>query len=505
MRNLIVCCDGTWNSANHEDDNVPAPTNVRKLFEAIDLDTSSPSQLSRYQSGVGTGGLVDKVLGGIVGYGLSEDIRDCYQWLSDKFQPGDNIYLFGFSRGAFTARSLAGLIGKYGLVNFDSGNIDSRDSVVKHIYRDGYRNGKSLEKLKIDFHPGSNKIKFIGAWDTVGALGIPNDKSLLNIFDNPQKYQFHDVKLGDHVTNARHALALNEKRGSFTPTLWQPDRNDGSVKQIWFPGVHRDVGGGYKEHGLSDGSLKWMLTEACAVDSAQNGLKFNPIMLDQIEPNSKGLEHDSYTGLMKALVSAPRSIPNLDEPLAPLHQSVLDRRRNPPLNQGNYLLKRSFVNGETCLDIYAKHPWYWTGIYLEKGKKYSFSATGEWMDASITSSPQGMDDGKFHKGEIVQLAGTVIGWFEKGWKKLFKNEQADFFGTKRVEHADWFCLMGAIANGGNPSRDGTHETLEQFEIGSQTVIEVKQPGYLYCFANDAWGFYHNNRGYVTLRVKEVVS
>ncbi|WP_028866218.1 DUF2235 domain-containing protein [Psychromonas aquimarina] len=502
MRNLIVCCDGTWNDPNNEDDNVPAPTNVRKLFEAVDLKTSSPKQLSRYQAGVGTGGLVDKVMGGIVGYGLSEDIRDCYQWLSDKYQAGDRIFLFGFSRGAFTARSLAGLIGKYGLIDFSLHQKDSRNQIVQQVYRDAYRNDKALDG-NVHFHENSKQIDFIGVWDTVGALGVPDDKALLNIFDNSKKYQFHDVTLGDHIINARHALALNEKRGSFTPTLWSTQRNDDTLKQIWFPGVHSDVGGGYKEQGLSDGALKWMIDEACSENLPDGGgIKLQNAMIEQIKPDPMDIEHDSHVGAMKALISAPRTIPNLDRPGVPVHHSVMLRRETAPINQGCYMDTRNFIDGRIELDIYAKHPWNWTGIYLEKGKTYSFTASGEWMDAEIPCPAQGATDGKFHTGEIAHVALTITGWVEKGWKKLLKNEQADFFGSKRVEHADWFCLMGAIANGGNPGRDGTHETLEQFEIGAGNRIKVHESGYLYCFANDAWGFYGNNRGYVTLTVEE---
>ena len=501
MRNLIVCCDGTWNDPNNEDDNVPAPTNVRKLFEAINLDTNNPKQLSRYQSGVGTGGLVDKVMGGMIGYGLGEDIRDCYQWLSDKYRPGDLIYIFGFSRGAFTARSLAGMIGKFGLVNFSKHKKESREALVKRIYREGYRNNSALTP-SIKFHAGSKKVAFIGVWDTVGALGIPDDKALLNIFDNPKNYQFHDVTLGKHIAQARHGVALNEKRGSFTPTLWKDDRANGSLKQIWFPGVHGDVGGGYKECGLSDGALKWMIEEAADTSLPGGGIKFERTTVSQIKPDSLDMEHDSHVGAMKALISAPRTIPNLDSPGAPLHQSLVARRKKAPIQQGRYMKTRQFNGQPIELDVYAKHPWYWTGIFLEAGKRYAFSAEGEWMDASIPASPKGTEDGDFHKGEIVHVAGKLTGWFEKGYKKLFGNEQADFFGTKRVEHADWFCLMGAIANGGNPSVDGTHEQLRQFEIGERAQIEVTQSGYLYCFANDAWGFYGNNRGYVTLRIEE---
>lgn len=255
MQNLIVCCDGTWNSPNNEDDGELAPTNVFKLFNSVDL-ASGTNQLSRYQSGVGTGNLIDKVVGGGFGYGLSEDIRDCYQWLSVKYNPGDKVFLFGFSRGAFTARSLAGLICKYGIAKNLTKGLDDR---IQKIYKQGYKGNKTIDDDW--FHTDSNKVEFIGVWDTVGALGVPDDKAIANLFDNPANYRFHDTKLSSNVKYARHAIALDEKRGSFTPTLWNVKTNTDRIKQVWFPGVHSDVGGGYKESGLSDCALLWMIKE----------------------------------------------------------------------------------------------------------------------------------------------------------------------------------------------------------------------------------------------------
>lgn len=493
MKNLIVCCDGTWNSPDNEDDGALAPTNVFKLFNAVDLEANT-KQLSRYQAGVGTGGLLDKVTGGALGFGLGEDIRDCYQWLSLKYQPGDNIYLFGFSRGAFSARSLAGMIGKFGIA--DPAGVGDLELQVKKIYRDGYRNKKNISN--INFHPNSNKVKFVGVWDTVGALGIPNDKILLNLFDNASRYKFHDTKLGEHIEFARHAVAIDEKRGSFTPTLWDVKTNNDKIKQVWFPGVHSDVGGGYKESGLADCALKWMIEEA-----TNKGIVFQDKIVKHIKPNPYDIKHESHVGLMKALITAPRSIPKIGS-INKFSQSTRDRRNNPPINQAAYLPVREFKdNSSITLDIYAKQNWNWTGIYLEANQKYNLSATGQWTDSSISSGPEGMSDGKFHVGEIAQVAGSVLGWLESGLKKIGLSEDSDVIGSKRVEHADWFALVGAIADGGNPDVDGTHDTLTHFEIGSDYSFTPKKSGYLYCFANDAWGFYQNNRGFVTLTIEKV--
>ena len=493
MKNLIVCCDGTWNSPDNEDDGVLAPTNVFKLFNAVDLEADI-TQLTRYQAGVGTGGAIDKLVGGALGFGLGEDIRDCYQWLSLKYQPGDNIYLFGFSRGAFTARSLAGMIGRFGIL--DPSNIKDLEAKVKKVYRDGYRNQKPL--TDINFYASSNQVKFVGVWDTVGSLGIPNDKVLLNLFDNASRYKFHDTKLGSHIEFARHAVAIDEKRGSFTPTLWDVKTNTDKIKQVWFPGVHSDVGGGYKESGLSDCALKWMIDEA-----KNKGIIFQDKLVKQIKPNPYDVKHESHVGLMKALITAPRSIPKIGT-INKFSQSTRDRRKNPPINQIAYLPTREFVDGAAItLDIYAKQDWNWTGIYLEAGQEYQLTADGQWTDSNISCGPAGTHDGKFHVGEIAHMAGSALGWIESGLKKIGLSEESDIIGSKRVEHADWFALVGAIADGGNPDLDGTHETLTHFEVGDNYSITPEKSGYLYCFANDAWGFYQNNRGFVTLTVRKI--
>ena len=498
MRNLIVCCDGTWNDPNNRDGDTPAPTNVRKLFDAVDLDGEDPVQLTRYQSGVGTGGIFDRVAGGLVGFGLSEDIRDCYQWLADKYQKGDRIFLFGFSRGAYTARSLGGLIGKFGLIDFKKHKGESRSELVRKLYCEGYKGQQACKDLH--FHADSTSIHFIGVWDTVGALGVPDDKVILDLLDNASFYRFHDTKIGTHVRYARHAVALDEKRSSFTPTLWDKAPAGVDLKQLWFPGVHSDVGGGYKETGLSDGALKWMVDEA---SGAEGGIRFREAMIAQVNPNATDLMHDSYVGAMKVLQTVPRAFPDLEYNKAPLHESVRLRREVPPVNQGIYRRTRSFTNKKVEVDIYAKHHWYWTGVYLKKGQSYRFSADGEWIDGTIATAPAGASDGQFNIGELAHLAGSLLGSIEGAWRYLRKKDIADFVGTKRVEDADWFSLVGAIMCHQNPGKDGTPKSPPYISIGNGCEYEVTRSGYFYAFANDAWGFYDNNRGYVSLTIEQL--
>ncbi|MGR5118952.1 DUF2235 domain-containing protein [Vibrio astriarenae] len=506
MKNLFICCDGTWNAKDNRDDGELAPTNVRKIFNC--LKPVPKEQLVHYQEGVGTGGLFDKVLGGMVGVGLSEDIKECYLWLCDKYQAKDTIALLGFSRGAYTARCLGGMITKLGIADFSQVADNQREELAETIYQCGYRNKDQsknprkylVDKFGVKFHPRSNKVAFIGVWDTVGALGIPNDKYLLNLFDVVSKYSFHDVKLSENVQVARHAVAIDEKRGSFSPTLWESDNGTSDIKQVWFPGVHSDVGGGYKEKGLSDGALEWMIDE---LNGAIKAIYWDQAVLDQIAPNYQDELHDSHQGLMKVLLPAPRSIPQLSQSQY-LSTSAIQRMAKPPNTQGRYLPTLTPTKtSPVSVDIYAHQPYHWTGIYLEKGKQYRFSATGAWKDAKIVCGPKGTNDGQFHISEALHVVGSLFGKLENAFNTLFHQDQ-DFSGTKRHENSPWFCLMGAVANGGNPQKDGTHAPLESFEIGDKARYQVKgSGGYLYCYPNDAWGFYGNNRGYVTLKVEVV--
>jgi hypothetical protein len=516
MKNLAVCADGTWNTPDQKEDDIPVPTNVVRLFNALE---ENDGQLRYYHPGVGTDGTWwEKLAGGTVGVGLDKNIKSAYKWLCEHYVKGDRIYLFGFSRGAYTVRSLAGFIGRCGLLDLSGLEDEEIWRRVGIAFDRGYRRKKPLQKWgegaeRWKFHPTSLfecakrgkkepvdaiPIHFVGVWDTVGALGIPNNFAILNLLDNVKKYAFHDTKLGKNVVYARHAVALDERRASFSPTLWSNAKKRKRVKQLWFPGVHANVGGGYPDTGLSDIALKWMIDEA-----SKAGLAFRETMVGQIAPNPRGILYDSRKGIFRHLRAEPRSIPAVVEGNVgeKLHGSSLTRQATPPIEEGAYHPTRFLKKGESLtLRVYAMEPWNDTGIYLEAGKRYRFEAEGQWMDRDVKCGPDGTGDGKFHAWEIAHMAGTLWGKIEELYKKVTKNEQADFVGSKRVEKYPWFCLVGAIANGGNPKKDGTPAPHETFRIGSGCTRTPKKSGYLYPFANDAWNFYADNRGSVRLTV-----
>ena len=503
MSNLVICCDGTWNTPDERDRGVPVPTNVVRIFNAVaQRDARGAEQQRYYHPGVGTNGSwFDKVAGGSTGAGLDRNIMSAYRELCDRYRPGDAIYLFGFSRGAYTVRSLAGFIGRCGLLDTTGLQEFRIWENIERLFHSGYRRRvESREKHSWDdlaFHEGGQavKIRFLGVWDTVGALGIPEDMAFLSLLDNLKDHSFHDTMLGTHIEVARHAVALDEMRASFQPTLWSAQAGQ-DARQVWFPGVHCDVGGGYRETGLSDGALAWMVDEA-----HKQGLAFNDKMVEQIRPASQDVLHESCEGAFLLLPTQPRCAPLLSAADAPVHPSVVARQKAPPIHQCPYRTDRTIAKPVPAdLTVFAAQPWNATGLWLEAGRSYRFEAEGEWMDASIKCGPGGTDDGHFQLGEIPQIGGTVLGWAEEAFKKVTGNRAADFKFTRRHEDMPWFSLVGAIANGGGVDEKQHLAPHESFAIGKGCVYTPQKSGYFYAYANDAWNYYGNNRGRVSLTV-----
>ncbi|WP_428634791.1 DUF2235 domain-containing protein [Sedimenticola sp.] len=505
MKYLIVFADGTWNTPDQEDNGVPAPTNVVKLKNCLAQTASKGGhaieQRIYYHTGVGTeGGILARTAGGAWGAGLDKNIKSAYHWLARNYQPDDHIFLFGFSRGAYTVRSLGGLLAVCGLPDLSDTDVTTGWQRVKVAYQQGYREKKPRTEWAEDWpfhHKKQAPVRFIGVWDTVGALGIPDDLALLNLFDAEEKWRFHNTTLGDNVEMARHAIALDERRASFTPTLWTKIKPDANVVQRWFPGVHSDVGGGYGEAGLSDIALKWMIDEAKGA-----GLSFESAMVSQIQPNPCAMMHDSMKGLFKTQRSRPRNTPPIPDPNNQIDDSAIQRHQTPPITQAPYRPTRVLAEDDSVtVDIFAREHWNVTGLWLAPGK-YQLNGAGEWLDRSIPSGPKGASDGDFHLGELAHIIGSGFGWVEQGLQKLLGNDSADLKFTKRHEQWDWFALIGVVGNSDRkPSSDGSPPPHQTFLIGNQCTLNLKRPGYLYAYANDAWDFYGNNKGSVQLTVK----
>jgi len=279
-KNIILCSDGTGNS-----DIKGRGTNVFKLFEAVDLNEHRlnpilDQQLAFYDDGVGTkGATLFRMLGGAAGYGLKRNVKDLYRALSRVYDVGDRIYMFGFSRGAFTVRTLAGLIGTCGIVKGEScgttGELRRAVDAAYLAYRTRYGSlmtrglrqfrDADYSKRVIDAFQRSHAvhtsvpIEFIGVWDTVDAVGMPFAlASIVNRF--VYQFKFPTSALGPAVKRAYHALSIDDARLAFEPVLWTgPDER---IEQVWFAGAHSNVGGGYPKQGMSLVALDWMLAHA---------------------------------------------------------------------------------------------------------------------------------------------------------------------------------------------------------------------------------------------------
>lgn len=260
MANIVVCADGTWNRPE-EDIEKDFPTNVLKMARAIRPSTAALKQHVFYDWGLGS--YHDRATAGATGRGIHKNILDGYRYIVQNYAEGDRIYLFGFSRGAYTVRALSGLINNCGILKRPQAALISNAwKIYKSPQKKNHPDGEAAVQFRNAHAHPSKAVHFIGVWDTVGALGVPF--SLMGLFERHD--EFYDTKMGPNVAFARHALAIDEQREDFEPTVWS-SRPGVDLKQVWFAGVHADIGGSYppdKDSGIraSDTPLAWMLDEA---------------------------------------------------------------------------------------------------------------------------------------------------------------------------------------------------------------------------------------------------
>ncbi len=314
-KRLVICCDGTWNFADQK-----SPTNVTKVALAVaPTDDEGREQRVFYHRGVGTHRW-DRIRGGAFGMGLSRGVCDAYRFLVQNYEPGDELFFFGFSRGAFTARSTVGLVRNAGILRKENMPLIKKAYALYRSRTDTKTpRGReaTLFRRSCSYEP---RIRFIGVWDTVGALGVPGKSVLFARFN--KHWTFHNTDLSTYVDAAYQALAIDEKRGPFEPSLWKVQQSAAAnqeVEQVWFSGAHSDVGGGYPDHGLSDIPLLWMVDRA-----TRAGLAFQEDAFIREAPPASGADAED------AVRSCTRVMP---DPSAELHES----------RKGIYRLMRPFV------------------------------------------------------------------------------------------------------------------------------------------------------------------
>jgi uncharacterized protein (DUF2235 family) len=520
-KHILVFMDGTWNDPTER-------TNVYKLFGMLDgvhkkVHAEEPLRdyehiLSNeheafYLEGVGADGRHQSVLGGSLGVGLHERVIDAFILVSRVYRPGDKIWVFGFSRGAWSARSLAGLIGRAGLLAPLEAMPPEAHETAEKLWLDCKRRQSMARGDAFWAQHDPCPIKMVGVWDTVGALGIPVFNGI-KTFDRLEKslFDFADLSLSPRVEHGRQALAIDETRVDFTPTLWEP--RDG-VHQVWFSGVHADVGGGYPSTGLSDITLQWMVDE---VNAVHGQAMLNPASLpDPLQGDPIALRHDeSRKTIWKLRPREPRQI----SPDAALHPTVLERLRQRldyrPRALAALSTLEAYFHGSPSVEealqaqqdlpparhldananglhavVFSQKWWNATRVQVFKGETYSITATGEYLDKSTCCSADGYES-----------PNRLMRWMES---------------ARRVEQAPWFALIAAVhadadLEARNPDaanmltgafESGTHrvgaidDASQLVRVGRQGQITADRDGYLYLFANDAAFAYSNNSLSVT--------
>jgi uncharacterized protein (DUF2235 family) len=510
MKHIVICCDGTGNEYGD------ANSNVVKLYRALARDAGQLA--TYYHPGVGTMGAKNALSeagkvwtqfrGLAFGYGLSENIADAYRYLMQTFEPDDRIFIFGFSRGAYTARALCGMLEMFGLL---APGVEGQIPYAMRLFKrrdGGILSGLRARSSKFAIARGFKstfcrecKPHFLGLWDTVSSVGWILDPIGLKPGGLPYTFSLGDVSI------VRHALAIDERRAFFRQNMAQ-DRSARDIKQVWFAGVHSDVGGSYPEaeSGLSKISLSWMFREA-----QQAGLLFdastvartlggdlahakplpNAVMHNSLTPlwwlaefwpkftkrrvSQPGVEPERFKGHPRLNLFRRRHIPDG----ARIHESVLTRKamlpRYAPSNLPQEFTREPDPDtapyptrlkpGDTArVGVFARAKWNNTTIEVRKGETYRFEATGTWYDASIPSGPSGYMSPSFGFRLVERL--------------------------RRRPHDNWFALIGAVGQ----------DRSAAFLVGAASETTIFNDGVLYCYANDLPFLYGNNSGTLKLQV-----
>ena len=354
-KNIVLCSDGTGKKGGYGDD-----SNVYKLYRYVDIHNSNQPQITFYDNGVGTNvdgegvkqNKIWRAISGAFGFGFESNVRDLYEYLALNYEAGDQVYLFGFSRGASTVRAFSGLIHTCGLLNKNDqqGNRKNRKEFQSQIdqaikaYRQ-WRTDKSIADefrrdyaiKNSDYAPdGDLNIHFIGVWDTVSALGFPRDWSILfdwffslmdQLSEKKWPHNYYNFSLHKNVGYACQALAIDDKRQTFLPKIWREgEGKKGSVEQVWFAGAHSNVGGGKPRNGMANVTLAWMMKRA-----GDRGLVYITDTLKDADDyaNVQGKIYPSRDGFAIYYRYQPREIQDLCEGRLSgkikIHNTVMER------------------------------------------------------------------------------------------------------------------------------------------------------------------------------------
>lgn len=533
-RRIVICCDGTGNRPDAEEEGRPATTNVWKMYRGlvcdetqtvwydagVGTDTSSTSREADWSRwlletlGAGFGGQImaglvraRRMVEGATGTGITENIAEAYAEIVRQYRPGDRIHLIGFSRGAYTARCVAGVIARCGLLRAEY--LRYAEDVV-HLYRSRSDPGADVPVPSGMVHDRTTtRVAFLGLFDTVGSLGVPLWGWWFQA--RPSWTSGFPTDPASVCDDVCHAMAMDERRSQFFPTPfdWPREHNIRTrLEQVWFRGAHGDVGGGYADTGLSDIALGWMMDRA-----ERHGLRFHPEARAALRPDPLSRLHDELSrkphwrlfGSWPRWHPVPGTEPRPDAPPGELHASVLQRAEvvQRRLGRPDLLVPRP---GEPVeIETQAHREWDRTGLVLERGLYRITYQGGRWRDAEVR--PCGPDG---QRPEDV--------WGARGRRRVM--------ARRRMPQERWMTLGAAIAHPRDWPlyerglrdlwhylfREDPNELRRQVApIGrhldapgaSVCIDNQAAPGLLYLFANDLWQTATNNAGGLRLGVERV--
>lgn len=364
MKRIVVLIDGTWNKeGTGADTNVAKLDSGKKTITQAFIKASATDGIAQhvhYHDGVGSDGdLTQRLLGGAIGLGLKKIIQDVYEAIVSDFVAGDEIYIFGFSRGAYAARALAGLIGASGIQrqkNRDEFEVAWDHYRVAPAVRQQPQTASAGDRKTLDtydtlaqrqtFHD-TRAIKCVAVWDTVGSYGIPAGIGLAPLarYFTLVTLGFHDTSFGEHIEVGLHAVAVDEHRRPFVPTFWTIEKGrqpKGHVEQTWFAGAHCNVGGGYPQSGLSDEALIWMIARVQALTKLEFDIvavraNTNANLAEAVVDSTKGwvIDHafPHYRTVLSPVAIQHGYLVNSDDPTEEhinerVHWSVIAKRTN---------------------------------------------------------------------------------------------------------------------------------------------------------------------------------
>ena len=519
MKRVLLFCDGTWNDRRNRK---KPKTNVARLYEETQV-AEHPDQDAHYLSGVGTEGFIfSRITGGAFATGLENDICEGYQWLAENWRDDDaapdEIFIFGFSRGAYTARSIAGLIVSQGLLQLPKGQAVRNRKAVEALLAQARR--KSFGGARRDWPDGvappvKAKVTYLGIWDTVGSLGVPTDQGFVKaFFDLHDRHQFADTFLNKDVLHARHALAMDERRFDFTPTLWRSDPKAGQpgnnnrgtqdwadVEQLWFAGAHSDVGGGRHERELADFTMTWVAEKA-----VQLGMVVPSGFASKYVGDISGdyLPFKEHSPLFTNRPERVRAVPDVLN-VARVAQSAVDKHATSRLSAEPYWPTQRLrpSDAPVLVTVDARIRWNPARLYVEAGQSFEFGATGRWQDWTPWNrcGADGISNARARRSP-----GYLYGQWRENRAAMRRERHKDVTAKlgRRVPEANWFSLIGAVASGqGISMASATVEDHEMFFVGTRNRVEVTTSGYLYFFANDAPWMYFNNSGSVEVSIRRL--